>query len=134
MTAPKGNERLTKDDTVARWRTGTWSGTTADRAASRALAATWKMAHHSTKATKLVALAIKASVIAERIVPPMNQGRRRPSRDVVRSLKAPAIGLVMRAASTPIAVAIERLLNLWAASRAATCMGSRIVPIRRMLS
>src|ERR1700680_997433 len=92
------------------------------------------MAHHTTRDTKLVAFAIKASVIAERTVPPINQGRRRPRRDVVRSLKAPAMGLVITAARTPIAVAMERLLNLWAASSPAICRGSRMVLIGKMLS
>src|SRR5579872_1950287 len=120
MTAPRGKERLTNDETVARCRTGTWSGITAESAARRALAAMWKMAHQTTRATKLLAFAIKARVIAERIVPPISHGLRRPRREVVRSLKAPAMGLVITAARTPIAVAIERLLNLWAVSRPAT--------------
>src|SRR6266516_7231848 len=104
MTAPNCNKRRTKAETVARWRTGTWSGTTAERAARIALAATWKIAQHSTNAIKLEAFAIKASVAMERSVPAINQGRRRPRRDVVRSLRAPAMGLVITAARTPIAV------------------------------
>src|SRR5713101_5599278 len=99
-----------------------------------ALAAIWKIAHQTTSATKLVELAISARATAERIDPTRNQGRRRPRRDVVRSLSAQAMGLVMTAARTPTTVEMARLVNLFAAPRAETCVGKRIWLIGKMLS
>ena len=75
-----------------------------------------------------------ARVTAESMDPTRNQGRRRPRRDVVRSLSAPAMGLVMTAARTPTTVAMVRFVNLFAAPRAAICIGKRIWLIGKMLS
>src|SRR5258708_39161156 len=94
----------------------------------------WKIAHQTTRATKLVELAISARVTTERIDPTRNQGRRRPRRDVVRSLSAPAMGLVMTAARAPTTVAMVRFANLFATLKATICVGKRIWLIVNMIS
>ena len=98
-------------ETTPRWAVGTWSGSTATWAASRALKKIWAMHHPATTTGMLGATATTSTPMVPPTRPMIIQGRRMPSRDVVRSLILPKNGLPTMAARAPIPVTSARLLG-----------------------
>ena len=68
-------------ETMPRWSTGTWSGSTATSAASSALKNTWAM-HHPTRTTAMLGASATTVTPSEPPTRPMTiHGRRMPSRE-----------------------------------------------------
>ena len=98
-------------DTSPRWATGTWSGSTATMAASRALKNSWAM-HHPTSTTAMVGASATTRMPSEPPIRPMTiHGRRMPSRDEVRSLIRPKNGLPNSDTRAPTPVTSDRLFG-----------------------
>ena len=88
---------------VPRWATGTWSGSTAIKAASRALNNSCAM-HHPTSTTATLGASATTRIPTDPPASPITiHGRRIPNLDVVRSLSRPNNGLPTIATSDPTA-------------------------------
>ncbi|CAM5709782.1 hypothetical protein SALBM311S_10033 [Streptomyces alboniger] len=101
-----------RPETVPRRSSGTRSGRTAMRAAMAAFSATW-VRHQPTRTTgRLGAMPMTTRDALPTTAPVMMNGRRRPQREVQRSLKCPKTGLAIMAniAPTPATRAKEEAL------------------------
>ena len=87
--------------TRPRWWAGIWSGSSAVSVASVALTPNCASAQPAVRVAMLVPSATTVRPARPPSMPPISQGRRRPKRDVVRSLIAPKNGLPIRARIAP---------------------------------
>jgi len=86
LTDAIGTQIPRTPETRPRWAVGTWSGSTATIAASRALKNSWAM-HQPTRTTGMLGANATMRMPREPPTRPTTiQGRRMPSRDDVRSL------------------------------------------------
>ena len=111
LTEAMGRQTPRTPATRPRWATGTWSGSTAMRAASSALKNTWAM-HQPIRTTGMLGASATTRMPTEPPSRPMTiQGRRMPSREVVRSLILPKNGLANMARNAPVPATSDRLLG-----------------------
>jgi hypothetical protein len=111
LTDAIGTQIPRTPETRPRWVAGTWSGSTAARAASRALNSSWAM-HQPTRTTVTLGANATMRMPSEPPTRPITiQGRRMPSRDQVRSLSLPKNGFPTIASRAPVPVTTARLLG-----------------------
>jgi DNA-binding transcriptional ArsR family regulator len=111
LTDAMGTQTPRKPETRPRCLAGTWSGSTATRAASSALKSSWAM-HQPTRTTGMLGANATMRMPSEPPTRPITiQGRRMPSRDVVRSLILPKNGFPTIANRAPVPVTTAKLLG-----------------------
>ena len=111
VTDAMGRQTPRNPETRPRWATGTWSGSTATMAASRALKNSWA-ADHPTRTTGMLGASATTRTPRHPPIRPMTiQGRRMPSGDVVRSLILPKNGLPTIASRAPTPVTSAKLVG-----------------------
>jgi hypothetical protein len=109
LTDAIGTQTPRKPETRPRWAAGTWSGSTAARAASSALNNSWAM-HHPTRTTAMLGTNATVRMPSEPPTRPITiQGRRMPSGEEVRSLSLPKNGFPTIANRAPVPVTNAKL-------------------------
>jgi hypothetical protein len=111
LTDAIGTQIPRNPETRPRWVGGTWSGSTAARAASRALKSSWAT-HQPIRTTATLGASATVRMPSEPPARPITiQGRRMPHREVVRSLSLPKNGFPTMASRAPIPVTSAKLLG-----------------------
>jgi hypothetical protein len=126
LTDAIGTQTPRNPETRPRCAGGTWSGSTAARAASRALKSSWAR-HHPTRTTAMLGASATVRMPSEPPARPIIiQGRRMPSGEVVRSLSLPKNGFPTMANRAPVPVTTAKLVGACSMPRSELTLRARV--------